>query len=46
MTRRRGTLERVYLELFDRLSVMVADGLFPFAADDAAVEEAPGSATA
>ena len=41
MTRRRGTLERVYLELFDRLSVMVADGLFPFVADDAAVEEAP-----
>ena len=41
MTRRRGTLERVYLELFERLSVMVADGLFPFVADDAAVEEAP-----
>ncbi len=28
-TRRRGTLERVYLELFERLSVMVADGLSP-----------------
>ncbi len=40
-TRRRGTLERVYLELFERLSVMVADGLFPFADDEAAVEEAP-----
>ena len=40
-TRRRGTLERVYLELFERLSVMVTDGLFPFVADDAAVEEAP-----
>ena len=40
-TRRRGTLERVYLDLFERLSVMVTDGLFPFAADDAAVEEAP-----
>ncbi len=40
-TRRRGTLERVYLELFERLSVMVTDGLFPFADDDAAVEEAP-----
>ncbi len=40
-TRRRGTLERVYLELFDRLSVMVTDGLFPFVDDDAAVEEAP-----
>ena len=40
-TRRRGTLERVYLDLFERLSVMVRDGLFPFVADDAAVEEAP-----
>ena len=40
-TRRRGTLERVYLELFERLSVMVTNGLFPFLADDAAVEEAP-----
>lgn len=40
-TRRRGTLERVYLELFERLSVMVTDGLFPFADDDDAVEEAP-----
>jgi two-component sensor histidine kinase len=40
-TRRRGTLERIYLELFERLSVMVADGLFPFADDEAAVEEAP-----
>ena len=33
--------ERVYLELFERLSVMVADGLFPFVDDEAAVEEAP-----
>jgi len=40
-TRRRGTLERVYLELFERLSIMVTDGLFPFADEDAAVEEAP-----
>ncbi len=40
-TRRRGTLERVYLDLFERLSVMVADGLFPFEAGPAAVEEAP-----
>ena len=40
-TRRRGTLERVYLELFERLSVMVTDGLFPFEDDDDAVEEAP-----
>ncbi len=40
-TRRPGTLERVYLDLFERLSVMVADGLFPFAAGPAAAEEAP-----
>ncbi|MGD0440802.1 MAG: sensor histidine kinase [Acidimicrobiales bacterium] len=40
-TRRRGTLERVYLDLFERLSVMVADGLFPFVAGPAAAEEAP-----
>ena len=40
-TRRRGTLERVYLELFERLSVMVTDGLFPFADDDASAGEAP-----
>jgi two-component sensor histidine kinase len=40
-TRRRGTLERVYLDLFERLSVMVTDGLFPFVAGPAAAEEAP-----
>ncbi len=40
-TRRRGTLERVYLDLFERLSVMVADGLFPFVGGPAAAEEAP-----
>lgn len=40
-TRTRGALERVYLDLFERLSLMVTDGLFPFADDDAAVEEAP-----
>lgn len=40
-TRRRGALERVYLDLFERLSLMITDGLFPFADDDAAIEEAP-----
>ena len=40
-TRRPGTLERVYLDLFERLSVMVADGLYPFEGGPAAVEEAP-----
>ena len=40
-TRRLGTLEQVYLDLFERLSVMVTDGLFPFVTDGAAVEDAP-----
>lgn len=39
--RRTGTLERVYLDLYNRLATMVADGVFPFVDDDAAVEEAP-----
>ncbi|HEV8063450.1 MAG TPA: sensor histidine kinase [Acidimicrobiales bacterium] len=39
--RRRGSLERVYLDLFERLSVMVTDGIFPFADDDLPVETAP-----
>jgi two-component sensor histidine kinase len=30
MTRQRGVLERVYLEVFDRLARMVAAGAFPF----------------
>jgi len=30
MTRQRGVLERVYLEVFDRLARMVASGEFPF----------------
>ncbi len=30
MTRQRGVLERVYLEVFDRLARMVAAGEFPF----------------
>ncbi|MGH9303313.1 MAG: sensor histidine kinase [Acidimicrobiales bacterium] len=39
--RRRGTLEKTYLELFARLSVMVSDGLFPFPDDDLVAESAP-----
>jgi two-component sensor histidine kinase len=30
MTRQRGVLERVYLEVFDRVARMVADGTFPY----------------
>jgi len=41
MQRRRGSLERVYLALFERFSVMVNDGLFPFADDELPVEHAP-----
>jgi two-component sensor histidine kinase len=41
MQRRKGSLERVYLALFERLSVMVSDGLFPFVDDEQPVEHAP-----
>ena len=41
MQRRRGSLERVYLALFERLSVMVNDGIFPFADDELPVEHSP-----
>lgn len=34
MTRQRGVLERVYLEVFDRLARMVAAGTFPFAHEE------------
>ncbi len=39
--RRRGTLERVYLDLFERFSVMVADGIFPFTDDELPGEHLP-----
>jgi len=39
--RRAGGLERVYLQLFSRLAAMVAEGLFPFFAEDEMMEEAP-----
>jgi two-component sensor histidine kinase len=41
MARRRGALERVYLDLFERLSLMVTDGVFPFADDELPVEHSP-----
>ena len=34
MTRQRGVLERVYLEVFDRLARMVAAGEFPFGEEE------------
>jgi two-component sensor histidine kinase len=39
--RRRGALERVYLDLFERLSLMVTDGIFPFAEDELPVGHSP-----
>jgi two-component sensor histidine kinase len=39
--RRRGSLEKTYLDLFERLSLMVTDGLFPFPDDEPLGEAAP-----
>ncbi len=39
--RRRGTLEKIYLELFERLALMVTDGIFPFPEDDTHTEAVP-----
>jgi two-component sensor histidine kinase/PAS domain-containing protein len=39
--RGRGHLEATYLDLFDRFAAMVADGVFPFLEDHAAIGEAP-----
>jgi two-component sensor histidine kinase len=36
-----GELERTYLSVFHRFAVMIADGTFPFAAEDTETEEAP-----
>jgi two-component sensor histidine kinase len=41
MGRRLGELERVYLDAFERLSSMVADGAFPFAREELAPAEGP-----
>jgi two-component sensor histidine kinase len=39
--RRPGELERIYIEVFDRLAKMISRGEFPFASDEADTEEAP-----
>ncbi|MGC8626200.1 MAG: sensor histidine kinase [Acidimicrobiales bacterium] len=39
--RRPGELERVYVELFDRLARMVAQGAFPFPVEEPLSSEAP-----
>jgi two-component system, sensor histidine kinase PdtaS len=39
--RRPGELERQYLEVFDRLARMVAEGSYPFPHDEVELEEAP-----
>ena len=39
--RRPGELERVYVEMFDRFARMIAQGEFPFGAEDIETEEAP-----
>jgi two-component sensor histidine kinase len=36
-----GELERVYVEVFQRFARMIAAGTYPFATDDAELEEAP-----
>jgi two-component system, sensor histidine kinase PdtaS len=39
--RRPGQLERVYIEVFDRLARMVAQGAFPFPVDEVVTGETP-----
>ncbi|MDP9071868.1 MAG: PAS domain-containing sensor histidine kinase [Actinomycetota bacterium] len=39
--RRAGELERVYVEVFDRLARMIVHGRFPFVVEDAPTAEAP-----
>ncbi|HVA74158.1 MAG TPA: sensor histidine kinase [Acidimicrobiales bacterium] len=39
--RRPGVLERVYVEVFDRLARMISNGDFPFPVDEAVVTETP-----
>jgi len=39
--RRRGELERVYVEVFDRFARMIAAGEFPFGAEETEPDEAP-----
>ena len=39
--RQPGELERTYLSVFHRFAAMMAEGTFPFSAEDAETEEAP-----
>ena len=39
--RQPGELERIYMDVFQRFARMIAEGTFPFAAEDAESEEAP-----
>jgi two-component sensor histidine kinase len=39
--RRPGVLERVYMEVFDRLARMISNGEFPFPVDEDSVTEVP-----
>lgn len=39
--RRHGQLERIYVEVFDRLARMISGGEFPFATEDAPTAESP-----
>ena len=39
--RQPGELERAYMDVFQRFARMIADGRFPFAAEDAESEESP-----
>jgi two-component sensor histidine kinase len=39
--RRPGELERHYLDVFERLARMIAEGTFPFGRDEVEMEEAP-----
>ncbi len=41
MTRQRGVLEAVYLEVFDRLARMVATGLFPYVDEEVLATGSP-----
>lgn len=41
VVRRTGELERAYVDIFDRFARMISDGVFPYASDEAVVEEAP-----
>ncbi len=39
--RRHGQLERIYVEIFDRLARMISSGEFPFPTEDAPTAESP-----